>query len=275
MARSSAVSAAFQRASLRALSLVTPSRVERLIVDRFATPSRDRAEAGAPIAEPWFLRSGDEALAVYTAGRGQRVLFVHGWEGTASDLRPIIDRVHGAGFGIATFDQPAHGRSAGSRATLRQFANAVLDVARATGPFSAVVAHSLGASAVMLALGEELFARRAVLIAPPYDARHFIRQTASRLGLPAARAAGAIELLERQGIALGGRDADRVAAQITIPALVLHDRGDRYVPFAHGEAIVAAWPGSRLVPLEGLGHRRALQDAAVHEHILRFVQETV
>lgn len=46
-------------------------------------------------------------------------------------------------------------------------------------------------------------------------------------------------------------------------ALVIHDEGDREVPFDDGASIAAAWPGARLVQTTGLGHRKILRDEAV------------
>jgi pimeloyl-ACP methyl ester carboxylesterase len=267
-------SAVLQRASLRTLSVVAPSFVERLIVDKFTTPSRARRSlADAPIGDPWYLHSGDEQIAVYTSGDGPRVLLVHGWEGAASDFTSIEKVFLDRGFGVVRFDQPAHGRSTGKRTTLPKMARAVLDVARATGPFTAVVGHSLGASSVLLALRDGLPAQRAVLISPPRDAREFIGMLGQRLGISAKRVAGAIALLERTVGSVGGRETDRVANQLRVPGLVLHDRDDRAVPFAHGVAIAAAWPGARFVPLTGVGHRKSLDDDVVHNEILTFVGE--
>ena len=42
--------------------------------------------------------------------------------------------------------------------------------------------------------------------------------------------------------------------QIAVPALVLHGTEDPLFPYPHGEALAAAIPGARLVPLEGVGH---------------------
>ncbi len=152
---------------------------------------------------------------------------------------------------------------------------AVLDVARATGPFVAVIGHSLGGSATLLALRDGLPARCAVLIAPPYDARYFLDLLAKYMGITKARVAGAIVRLERQLGAVGGRETDRAASRLRVPALVMHDRADRAVPFLHGVAVAAAWPGARFVPLEGLGHRRALDAEAVHDDILAFIQQSI
>ncbi|MEO3752340.1 alpha/beta hydrolase [Streptomyces sp. B6B3] len=64
-----------------------------------------------------------------------------------------------------------------------------------------------------------------------------------------------------------GYRLDRIAA----PTLVLHGTDDPLFPYGHGEALAAAIPGARLVPLEGCGHQmppRSLWDVVVRE-ILR------
>lgn len=264
-----------ERASVRALAAVAPQAVERLAVARFATPVRRENPARMPRGETWTLHSGGRDVAVYTAGNGPRVLFVHGWEGSALDFASLSTVFRAAGFGVVSFDHPAHGRSAGTQTTLPEMARAVLDVARATGPFAAVVGHSLGAAAALLALGNGLAARAAALIAPPRDARYFLRLLTNAMGLSEARTMGAIALLERRTGKLSGLETDKIARRILVPGLVLHDRGDRYVPFSHGEAIAAAWPGARLVPLSGLGHRRGLDAPHVHAEILNFVEKTL
>ena len=275
MSRFRSLSIAMQRASVRALAAVAPRAADRLIVNRFVTPARRGAENLAPLAAPWIVQSGGRDIAVYATGTGPRVLFVHGWEGSALDFAPLAAVFRARGYSVVAFDHPAHGRSAGRRTTLPEMTQAVVDVARAAGPFDVVVGHSLGASAALLALDHGLAVRTAALIAPPRDAHHFVRLLSTAMGLSEARALGAITLLERQTGSLGGPATDRVARRLRLPGLILHDRGDRHVPFAHGEAIAAAWPGARFVPLTGLGHRRGLDAPHVHMEILNFVEETL
>ena len=60
--------------------------------------------------------------------------------------------------------------------------------------------------------------------------------------------------------------------EITAPTLVFHGTDDPLFPYGHAEALTAAIPGARLVPLEGVGHEmppRAVWDqviAAVLNH---------
>ena len=265
-------SIALFRATMRGLSLIAPSYVERQLLDRFLTPRRSsNGEAATPAGEAWHVMSNGEQIAVYTSGTGPRVLLVHGWEGAASDFSVLAAALEARGFGVVSFDQPAHGRSTGRRTHVPAMARAALDVARATGPFVAVVGHSLGGSSVLLALRDGLPVRRAVILSPPRDARDFIEVLGGYMGVTRERVAGAIRLLWRRVGALGGQDMDRIVSQLRIPGLVLHDREDRAVPYTHGVAIAAAWQGARFVPLTGTGHRRALENPEVMEEILAFV----
>ncbi|HEX2201776.1 MAG TPA: hypothetical protein VHG91_00685, partial [Longimicrobium sp.] len=59
---------------------------------------------------------------------------------------------------------------------------------------------------------------------------------------------------------------------LRVPALVMHDPADPRVPWAHGEAIAAAWPGSRLERADGLGHTRILRDERTLATVVDFVR---
>ncbi|MEP6733688.1 MAG: alpha/beta hydrolase [bacterium] len=263
-----------QRTLVRTLAAIAPRAAEALLVDRFCTPARHNRAIAQRIAEPWFLPSGDDRLAVYSAGFGPRVLFVHGWEGRAHDFASMATEFRSEGFSVVAFDLPAHGRSTGRRTTLPQLAHAVSDVARASGPFDVVIGHSLGAVATLLALRDGLDARCAVMIAPPRNAPYFLRHMGRVLGLSEHRIAGAKALLERSVGPLELFDTDCIVRDLAVPGVVLHDRDDRQVPFADGAAVAAAWPGARLVELNGLGHRRVLDSTKVHRDILQLVWES-
>ena len=62
---------------------------------------------------------------------------------------------------------------------------------------------------------------------------------------------------------------DRIE-EIRTPALVLHYRGDRVIPFAGGEALAAALPSARMVAKDGDWH---LPDARDVDDIIGAVEE--
>lgn len=274
-----ATAAAFTlRVGVRALAAVAPALADRAVVRIFSTPRRRHLPPlpgghGIGVHAHWTVASGRERLAVYSAGAGPAVLLAHGWEGSASDMVTIGNELRAGGFRVISFDMPAHGRSTGRQTTLAHMARAVRDVAQAVGPLRAVVGHSLGATAAILALREGLDAGAAVAIAPPRDPRVYLARLTTMLGLPERRLQGTIREIERWVGPMETFDAARAAASIgaRTPALVLHDVGDRAVPFGDGLEIAESWPGSGFVALQGLGHRRILDTTDVVEYVVRFV----
>ena len=55
--------------------------------------------------------------------------------------------------------------------------------------------------------------------------------------------------------------------------LVIHDRGDRSVPFMSGAAVVDDWHDARLHSTDGLGHGRILADNDVVRVALSFIDQ--
>ena len=258
------------------LARTLPEAAARLAVEVFARPRRSRGSAAPPQVPgltPRALRIPFEGALLHgwIFGEGPTVLLVHGWEGQAAQLAPLIGPLVARGQRVVAFDHFAHGQSPGSRSTLPQMARAVLTVGRAVGPLQAVAGHSLGGTAAALALTWGLEAARCVLFCPPMEVPPFARAVAAGLGLSDAVAARMLARLGREVGPLEALDLRRVAPRLRAPLLLLHDEGDREVPFAHGQAVAAAWPGGHLLPLRGLGHRRLLRDPAVIQAVVEFV----
>ena len=145
-------------------------------------------------------------------------------------------------------------------------------MARACGSVHGIVGHSMGGAATGLAMAEGLCAKRVVLIAPGAEPRYFARQLAGWLGL-SERATD--EMLRRVLQRLGGAwveyEIPNLVRAVRAPMLLIHDAQDTDVPWEHGRAIAAAWPGARLETVHGLGHRRVLRDPDVTRRVLGFV----
>lgn len=69
--------------------------------------------------------------------------------------------------------------------------------------------------------------------------------------------------------AAGSGAADELAG-VAVPTLVLHGTADPMFPYPHAEALAAAIPGARLVPLPGMGHTLpSALDGRLAEEVLR------
>lgn len=261
------------RAYFGLLARTAPRAAERQAALLFCFPRR-LAHRDVPMvpaqAQENVVSSGSRRLVTWTWGEGPRVLLAHGWEGTARDMVPMAHALAQHGRSVTIFDMPAHGRSTGRTTTLIEMADAVAAVAHATGTPDAVVGHSLGAAAAVLALRDGLPASSTALLAPVAEPWLFLRRLSAMLAFSEARYEGLVAALERRaGVGIHDIDGAVAAASLDARALILHDPADRQVPFSQAETLANAWRGATLHPARGLGHRRVLYDASTIQMVVR------
>lgn len=193
-----------------------------------------------------------------------------GWGGRGAHLGAYVPSLVAAGCTAVAFDAPAHGASTGRLASGISFAEAVSAISARVGA-RAAIAHSLGAAGLGWAVANGLHLDAAVMLAPPRGAAPFFRRFCDALVLrDPVREAVRVRIRRRYGVTPEDFDLLHRAAG-SMPLLVIHDRDDREVPWADGEAIARRWPGAALVSTERLGHRRILRDASVAARAVAFV----
>lgn len=242
----------------------------------FSTPERiamsaDEKAALAHAAEPPLRHEGIK-LARWTLGRGPRVVLVHGWNSRGAHLLGFASALVEAGFSATLFDLPGHGDSGGHASSVVHAGRALRSVLTAVGEVHAVIGHSMGSAAALLAFAHGLKVQRSVHLAGPSSLTPMVKRQAAAHGLSpedAAAFAGWVEGFI--GTRLAYVDLDRLQHGLRHPGLIVHDPEDRTVPFAASRALHEAWPGSRLDHAAGLGHRRLLNDASVIARSVAFV----
>ena len=271
-------------ASIGALSRLAPAVAARfaerlfLTPPRFPAPGRERDLLSKALRTT--IRIEGRRVVAWVVGSGRRILLVHGWGGRGAQLGAFVEPLVARGLSVAWFDWPAHGASDGRQVTIPQTATALRGVADAVGPVEGIIAHSGGAMVTAWAVRRWLLEgfvdlpEAIALVAPPADFagyfEHFARL--SRLS-DAARGQLRHQLEARVGVPLRAFDLPRLAADLPIAGLVVHDRDDAEVAWTDGAAIAAAWPDAKLVTTHGLGHRRILRDAAVVARVTDFLTE--
>ena len=210
-------------------------------------------------------------IAATRAGSGPKVLLVHGWSGHSSDMTAFAAPLIDAGYEVIVLDLPAHGESEGHKASIPQGAQALLDLQKHTGELHAVIAHSVGTAVAVQAMGRGLRVARAVLLAPPARYADYAASFAAQAGLDAQQAREMVEELRQNGLDVTSVSTPITAKTLVQSALLLHSADDRVVPLSDAREIAAAWPGARLLELEGLGHRRILQAPEALSTVLDFV----
>lgn len=278
------------RSTFQHLGEVAPGLLSAMAERLFTTPKRipapPRERAHIAAAEHRTVSTSVGRLAVsrwvaaelpWEAPAHETVVLLHGWQGRGSQLCAFVDPLLQAGLDVVAIDGPGHGRSSGERADVGTFSMALREVVAALADdghaVRAVIGHSMGAGATALAVADGLDVQAAVLIAPPRSVATVTDDFATALGLSAKTEQALRKRLRRRFHPyLWDRVAidDRVAAA-RARALVIHDVEDIEVPFARGRAVAEAWPGARLLPTQGLGHRRILRDASVIDATVEFI----
>lgn len=268
------------RARYRVGSWLAPNRTLHDAYRLFSTPlssARPRAQAagdgGAAVSSLPFQ---GEQIGLYVWGDPAAqpyVLLAHGWSSFGLRFQGWLPRLREAGFAAVAFDQVGHGRSSGRRSTLPGFAEVLHAVAARFGRAHAVIGHSLGGAATMVAMADGLAADRAVLIAPAADPVAAAQRFARLVGLADKLAARLFDEYEAtHPTRVASLHAHVAAPRIGRPALIVHDLADREVPWAEGERYARYWPDARLLTTQGLGHHRIVDDTAVIDAALRFLQ---
>ena len=257
-----------------------PQTLAGFIAGRMLRPRRGtrtlqpEAVAGARLLR---IAHGEHHLNAYLWGtQGPLVLLVHGWEGWIDDMGAFVPPLRRAGFSVAALELPAHGQSALQATDVHDIAAALHSFAayadRELGRLHAVIAHSLGAAATVKFLTRCSTALpRVSLIAPGGELAAELQRLSQQLALPPACVAALRQRLEAHyGLAIEDCSSRRLAAQLQVPALVVHDRHDHLVPFAEGHALARQLRGARFIATDGLGHHRILSDTALVGQITAF-----
>ncbi|MFH2008222.1 MAG: alpha/beta fold hydrolase [bacterium] len=266
-------------AGLRTVGQVSPAAAGDLITYLLSTTWRPKR----PLRENETLRDaipvgvqlGGTRLSALQWGEGPVVILAHGWNGRGTQLgafvRPLVDR----GYRVVAFDAPGHGETPGHRCTMASIADSITAVGRAVWPVHAVIGHSAGALAAMLAQVSGLDAKRLVLLAPPAGPITWVQELAEELHLGEDVKQRVIDRIEDHMARWPSIRGPEVARSMEAPMLVIHDEDDTEVDWERARAIADAAPLAELVTTHGLGHRRILRDADVVRRVVDFIDDTV
>ena len=271
----SSILTALLRTYFKAVSRLLPGVAVRHAEQRFTLPPRYAGRRTQPVdARRDTVVAGGRSLAVWRAGpaAAPAVLLVHGWGGRALQMGGFVAPQLERGFRVVWFDQPGHGESAPGAVALPDMVRAVEALATTHGPFTAAIGHSLGAAALGLALRGGLALGRVVFVSPPASMHEHARNFARLLGFtPRVREAMRRRFERRYGVRFADIDHSEELEQLRLPALFVHDRDDREVPFEHTLRLSARIPAARLLRTWGLGHRRILRDRDIVRAAVDFV----
>lgn len=274
------------RAGLRVLSPRAPALAARWAERLFLTARRHEAppweRAALASADRGRLAHAGGSLPVWTWSPDalletpKTVLLVHGWEGRGSQLAAFAPPLVARGLRVVTFDAPGHGAASLPLGSLVEHARALETVVRAIGPVHAIVGHSVGGAAALLATRFGVHAERYALIAPPRAPGRYAAVFARAFALDEEVKSAMVARLEaRYAMKLEALDVLADAASLERELLVVHDRDDRVVGVDVGRAIADAAIRGELLETRGLGHQRVLRAPEVIDAVTAFASRGI
>jgi len=193
------------------------------------------------------------------------VLIVHGWGSHAQPLLQWAEFLADGGWASLVFDARGHGESEGSGPmTLDDVAEdvvsagAFLDRNPETAALPrAVLGHSMGAAAVLLAVSRGLRAEAILLVSAFARVETLVARVLKKRGLPPGAFGWVVSWVWR----LRARDLEAVEPHTNLPAVkvptfLVHGTRDEVIPDREVQRLAAAWFRQPTRTLEGSGALR-------------------
>ena len=262
----------FLRLKYGLLSYLSPKRAVRSALSMFFTPRR---HPGKPIeeqikkeAKKAQLKSG---VVYYTWGEGKPIVFLHGWEGRATQVSSILGKLAGD-YQVVAIDAPAHGESKGEISHPRMFVDALYELLEEIGPVHAIIGHSMGGGSALYAASKGINASKIVSIAGPSNFLHVVEAFATFIGLKKEAKSNFLNEVESYvGIPYLQLNSDSFLNQPTQSILLLHDEDDIEVSVSHARAFDTSFGNVKVEITRNLGHRKILYAKVTADTIARFL----
>ena len=265
---------------LRSVAIVNPNVAAKMASwFFFRTPPRLKARPnesevlnGARQSE---FKYRNQTIKLWEWGKqsDELILLVHGWGGSGAQLTPFVNPLLSSGFRVMALDLAGHGYSSGTRTSIPDMADMLVELVEQIGELNGLIAHSMGNSVAMLALARGLKLKQYVGIAGPLDPEFWFKEWVGGVVKGEAYLRERSRVESKLKTSLSDLNAAYLAKSRIEPMLWVHDKNDREVPISDGIEIAEAWPNAMIHQTERLGHRRILRDSGVVKVITEFVSK--
>lgn len=264
---------------INAMSMVMPARASQKAFNLFCTPRKGRLRP----KDQRYLDSAENILRVNTpygkiqtyswnASGKQTILLAHGWESNSARWRFLISHLIEQDYHVVALDAPAHGQSEGSIFHMPKYAESIHYVMQSYRA-DYVIGHSIGGMATAYYMTHYKHPELAgvIMMDAPSEFENMLKKFADFLKLSRHSMKVIYRFLEKQfGRHPSYFSINTFCTNLTVPTLIIHDEGDKVVPFKATEAYLANFENAKLLRTTKLGH--SLQDKSVFNQILHFVE---
>jgi alpha-beta hydrolase superfamily lysophospholipase len=274
-----------ERVGMIMLSVAAPKRLARLLLRANPQPLNEPLETsgqaerilfptqGGLSCRGWWIKPAGQSLSDHV------VILAHGWTSHALRLKSFIEPLLETGYQVMLYHSRSHGDSdAYIFSSIAQFTeDVVAAVQYATGQVShiALVGHSLGAAASLVATADGAPIEAVVALAPFAHPRR-----ASTELLISERMPGHMIMNRIAGYVEGylARRFDTLAPEFRLPALgrpvlLVHGTDDDVIPFSHFEVLQrVAGPHVETLVLQGGNHDSVKTEPIVLDTAVAFLR---
>jgi pimeloyl-ACP methyl ester carboxylesterase len=259
---------------IRVLSIISPKAASKKAQDIFFTPTRHAPKIweadSVNNADNIVLEGGIHCL-VWGREKNKTILFVHGWEGRASQMSVFLPYLADK-YRIIALNAPAHGQSEGNRSHPHKFIKAIFAAQNHFGPFHAIVGHSMGGGCAVYAAIEQLEVHKVVSIAGPSNFENVVSAFAHFIGLRGkALKMFMLDAETEVGLPFSTLDLASRVQTINQNLLIIHDEQDIEIPFAEGRRYEGQIKQGEFFATQGLGHRKIMQSDKVLQKVTDFI----
>jgi len=263
---------------LTALWHLAPKTTKNILLKRFFKPSsyaltpleRECLEKGTRFS----IYVHDQEIRCWKWGRGPAILFVHGWNGRGVNFVYFFEALINSGYSVVTYDAPAHGVSDGLATNYFELSDAVrsfLDPSQGLD-IQGVIAHSIGASAVINCISKDTPSIDTVLIAPALKLKELLFNSFNQHGVPKIVYQNLVAEMEAYyGYDVHQDNPFNLAKTISSKMLIVHDTDDRTIPYMDSKTLAEKTDHVVLHTTQGLGHKRILRDKTVVDFITTYI----
>ncbi len=272
----------YYQAKINMLHAISPSLGGRAALKLFTTPVTGRRKKLPAImkhAHPLrMLINGNKIEGYQWQPRQQiqaKLLILHGYGSRIASFEPIIAMSRRLGYEVYGFDAPAHGDSSGKQLNAIEYAKLVQAVTDAYGPFDAMVAHSMGGLALMLAMEKRAFLPKpkVALICPATESSTAARMFLDFMDFPEGlRQSFYKEVENRSGLSINWYSISRVIDNIAADILWIHEKTDEVTPLSDVQPIMdRQLPHVEFYLTEGFRHNGIYRQNEVKQVLENFL----
>ena len=242
---------------------------------RFKRPVREQVMHEHALQTSCYVPEIDKVIQVFRfAGKGPKVLLLHGWSGRGTQLFAFADELRKSNAEVVTFDMPAHGQSLGNKTNIVELVACIKEVHAKYGPFDHAIAHSMGSMALLRALRDGILMKSVAIIGSGDKIRNVFYRFSEQLQFSDKVTEQMIQAVEKKfGMNLESYSSSMSLEHLEMPLLIVHDKDDKETPFVYSKDLHEIANNSELLLTSGLGHHRILRDSKTVQHIVQFINQ--